>query len=106
MPAGVVYQTIDPAVVRNCLIDEFLDLISFRNITFNEPCTSFSKRVQLGRESITLVLVASTKYDARTSVDKYAGTPLANAFCSAGDNNNPVLIIHLNRRIQKFLSFS
>ena len=104
MPSGIVDQTIDPAVFFRGLVNKTSYLFGLGNIAFDKCRAPLVAGVQLGGKPIAFILAASAKNDLGPGIAKHAHAAFADAFCSAGYDDDLVFIIHTriaNREAQK-----
>src|SRR5580765_3950444 len=86
MPASVVYEAINPAVLLHCGVDQVLDLEGFGNVTKNERGFAGSCSVQFIRDRLTFLCFARAEDDHRSGVNKSLYTTFADAFASASND--------------------
>ena len=93
MPAGVVNQTIKPAITVHGRVDQVTDRLDIRYIAGDELSLT-SSRAQLAEQRFASLFVTRAKDHPGARVDERADAPCTDPLASASDNYYLVRVIH------------
>src|SRR5258705_8242950 len=94
MPAGVVYQAIEPAVIGYSGVYQLVDFLSLRNIAWNKVRLPWAAFSNFGSERRAFGLMPRAEDHLRSCRNERFDAAFANPFAAAGNDGHFVFVFH------------